>query len=168
VEKSLLSKVPRELPIKLNHLKYLYLHEVCFTRKDGLSILVLFIKSSPKLEKIEINNLSIEEGNSSFEEDNLLKEDDIRSFTLSDYSDIWLEDMSELYITSRLIFGSELNFVKLILAKSPVLKKVTIRLDYRKFGEDEELQILQVLLSSPRARQWLKSLFDGLNSLRFC
>ncbi|GJR19921.1 GPI-anchored protein LLG1-like protein [Tanacetum coccineum] len=81
---------------------------------------------SSKLEKIKINNLSIEE-------------------------DIWLEHLSELHITSRLIFGSELNFVKLILAKSPVLKKVTIRLDYRKFEEDEELQILQVLLSSPRA-----------------
>nr|GEW90323.1 ARID DNA-binding domain-containing protein [Tanacetum cinerariifolium] len=101
-------------------------------------------KSSPKLEKIE-------EGNSSSEEDNLLTKDDIRSFTLGDYSDIWLEHLSELHITSRLIFGSELNFVKLILAKSPVLKKVTIRLDYKKFDEDEELQILQVLLSSPRA-----------------
>ncbi|GJR69041.1 F-box/FBD/LRR-repeat protein-like protein [Tanacetum coccineum] len=114
--------------------------------------LLHLLSNCPSLKTMTmINNLSIEEGKSSFEEDNLLKEDDICSFTLSDYSDIWLEDMSELYITSHLIFGSELNFVKLILAKPPVLKKVTIRLDYRKFGEDEELQILQVLLSSPRA-----------------
>nr|GEX98227.1 hypothetical protein [Tanacetum cinerariifolium] len=83
-------KVPRELPIKLNHLKYLYLHE--------------------------IDNLSVEEGNSSSEEDNLLTEDDIRSFTLGDYSDIWLEHLSELHITSRLIFGTWVSLYRKCLA----------------------------------------------------
>ncbi|GKA63801.1 F-box/FBD/LRR-repeat protein-like protein, partial [Tanacetum coccineum] len=48
-------RVPRELPTTL-HLKFLYMHDVCFTQKqnDGLSILVLLMKSSPKLEKIEV------------------------------------------------------------------------------------------------------------------
>ena len=44
----------------------------------------------------------------------------------------------------------ELDFVKLILAKSPVLKKLRIFL-YNKVNKDEELKIKEILLCSPRA-----------------
>lgn len=44
----------------------------------------------------------------------------------------------------------ELDFVKLILAKSPVLKKVRIFL-YNEVNKEEELKIKGILLGSPRA-----------------
>lgn len=84
-------------------------------------------------------------------EDELFTEDDLHSFKLEDYSDIWLEHMHELHIVKFRNWGNELNFVKLILAKSPALKKVWMRIDYRLFDEDDEFQMYQMLLNSPRA-----------------
>ncbi|GJU10771.1 hypothetical protein Tco_1133167 [Tanacetum coccineum] len=49
----------------------------------------------------------------------------------------------------------ELDFVKLILAKSPVLKKVKLILR-EEIEKDEELQITRVLLPSPRASPLVK------------
>ncbi|GJU52055.1 F-box/FBD/LRR-repeat protein-like protein [Tanacetum coccineum] len=153
-------RVPRELPTTL-HLKFLYMHDVCFTQKqnDGLSILVLLMKSSPKLEKIEIDNMDLDEDDSSME-DELFTEDDLHSFKLEDYSDIWLEHMRELHIVKFKNWGNELNFVKLILAKSPLLKKARMRIDYRMFDEDEKLQMYQMLLSSPRASPVVDFIFN--------
>ncbi|GJY10918.1 F-box/FBD/LRR-repeat protein-like protein [Tanacetum coccineum] len=50
---------------------------------------------------------------------------------------------------------NELDFVKLILAKSHVLKKVTIFLD-EEVDKDEEVQILEILYRSQRASQVVK------------
>ncbi|GJR19925.1 RNA-directed DNA polymerase [Tanacetum coccineum] len=61
------------------------------------------------------------------------------------------EPPRELHIRGFINSEYEMNFVRLVLAKSPVLKKVRIFLDYGEVDEGEELQILQVLLSSPRA-----------------
>ena len=44
----------------------------------------------------------------------------------------------------------ELDFVKLILAKSPVLKKVNIFI-WKGVNKDEKLRISRTLLASPRA-----------------
>nr|GFA82945.1 hypothetical protein [Tanacetum cinerariifolium] len=101
----------------------------------------------------------------------LLPEDDICSFTLKDYADIWLEHLNELQIRSFKNQGNELNFVKLILAKSHVLKKVVIYLDHEEVVHNKELQICKVLLSSPRASP--VSLFNEreayyCNTLSFC
>ncbi|GJW44560.1 F-box/FBD/LRR-repeat protein-like protein [Tanacetum coccineum] len=108
------------------------------------------MKVSPNMEKLKIENSGPEEDSSSAEEDSS-SEEDIHSFTLEDYSHIWLEHMRELHIRGFINSENEMNFVRLVLAKSPVLKKVRIFLDYGEVDEGEELQILQVLLSSPRA-----------------
>ncbi|GKA28060.1 integrase, catalytic region, zinc finger, CCHC-type containing protein [Tanacetum coccineum] len=89
-------------------------------QNDGLSILVLLKKNSSKLEKIKIDNVGLDEDDSSME-DELFTEDNLQSF------------------------------------KSPVLKKVRMGI-YWLFNADEELQIYQMLLRSPRA-----SLVDGAN-----
>ena len=44
----------------------------------------------------------------------------------------------------------ELDFVKLVLAKSPVLKKVRLFL-HEEVSKDEQMQISETLLDSPRA-----------------
>ncbi|GKC21058.1 F-box/FBD/LRR-repeat protein-like protein [Tanacetum coccineum] len=113
-----------------------------------VSSFVLLMKVSPNLEKLKIENSGPEEDSSSAEEDSS-SEEDIHSFTLEDYSHIWLEHMRELHIRGFINSENEMNFVRLVLAKSPVLKKVRIFLDYGEVDEGEELQILQVLLSSP-------------------
>ncbi|MFS8005874.1 putative FBD domain-containing protein [Helianthus anomalus] len=53
-------------------------------------------------------------------------EDDLGSFTLDDYSDITLEHLKEFEIQGFTDSEHELDFVRLILAKSPVLKKMMV------------------------------------------
>ncbi|GKE31767.1 F-box/FBD/LRR-repeat protein-like protein, partial [Tanacetum coccineum] len=150
-------RVLRELPTALIHLKYLTINDVSFRHKDGLSILVLLIKSSPNLEKLKIDNRQLDQlddlstDDDFSAEDDLFTDDDICSFSLEDYADIWFEHLNELHIVSFKNQGNELNFVKLILAKSPVLKKVMIYLHHKEVAYDEELQICKALLSTPRA-----------------
>ncbi|GJW44556.1 F-box/FBD/LRR-repeat protein-like protein, partial [Tanacetum coccineum] len=144
-ESSVHGRIPRELPTALIHLKYLTLNGVSFRHKDVLSVLVLVIKSSPNLEKLKVGVVTQLDF---FTEGGLFTDDDICSFSLKDYADIWLEHLNELHIGSFKNQGNELNFVKLILAKSPVLKKVRI---YHKLTSNELMQISKVLLSFPRA-----------------
>ncbi|GKE32525.1 hypothetical protein Tco_1451847, partial [Tanacetum coccineum] len=112
---------------------------------DALSVLVLLMKSSPNLEETETDNDDLDLMHE------LFTEDDIRSFKLEDYSDMWLEHMRELHFFNFKNWGNELKFVKLVLAKSPMLKKVRIVVDDSLIDEDKKLQIYQMLLSSPRA-----------------
>nr|GEV00289.1 hypothetical protein [Tanacetum cinerariifolium] len=142
--------VAETLSIPLDNYYYI-IRAIFFTcQKDMLSTLILLIKSSPNLEKLKINNGNFDV-DYVFREAGLLLEVDICSFTLKDYADIWLEHLNELQIRSFKNQGNELNFVKLILAKSHVLKKVMIYLDHEEVVDNEELQICKVLLSSPRA-----------------
>lgn len=72
------------------------------------------------------------------------------SSTLKDHPDIKLEHLKELEIHDRRNTKDELDLVKLILAKSPALKKVTL-FRYDKFAKNERLMLSHILLSSPRA-----------------
>ncbi|GKC68542.1 F-box/FBD/LRR-repeat protein-like protein [Tanacetum coccineum] len=67
--------------------------------------------------------------------------------TLKDCSDIWLEHLKELEIVGFACQKAEMEFVKLIFAKSPVLRKVKMILD-KKVTTDEEL-IKRILSGSP-------------------
>ncbi|GKE63568.1 hypothetical protein Tco_1513935, partial [Tanacetum coccineum] len=72
-----------------------------------------------------------------------------RGCSLALEEDIWMEHLSELeiiYISSE---QTELDFVKLILMRSPVLKK--FRVFISKNYKDVEMQISEPLLSAPRA-----------------
>ncbi|GJV80982.1 F-box/FBD/LRR-repeat protein-like protein [Tanacetum coccineum] len=140
--------VPQELPTALVHLKYLFLEDICFVYDVGLCILVLLIRSSPNLEKLKVE---IGEHDYNFEEC------EANFFTLKNYSHIWLKHLKELEIMKFGNRDNELDFVKLILDKSPVLKKVTIFLDEdEEVDKDEEVQILGILYRSERASQVVK------------
>ncbi|GKB37186.1 F-box/FBD/LRR-repeat protein-like protein, partial [Tanacetum coccineum] len=108
--------VPQELPTALVHLKYLFIEDICFVYV-GLRILVLLIRSSPNLEKLKVE---IGEHDYNFEEC------EANFFTQKNYLHIWLEHLKELEVMEFGNRDNELDFVKLILAKSPMLKKVTI------------------------------------------
>ncbi|GJV60547.1 F-box/FBD/LRR-repeat protein-like protein [Tanacetum coccineum] len=132
-------RVPREFPTALNHLKCLCIDLVQFTHKDVLSILVLVIKSSPYLEKLRVLD--------DYWDMRSRRSD---SFTPEDYSDVKLEHLNELKITDRIYRNRkrQLDFVKLILAKSPVLKKVKIFLS-KEVSKKKESQISGILMGSP-------------------
>ncbi|GJU08826.1 F-box/FBD/LRR-repeat protein-like protein [Tanacetum coccineum] len=91
------------------------------------------------------------------EHDYNFEECEANFFTLKSYSHIWLEHLKELEVMKFGNRDNELDFVKLILAKSPVLKKVTIFLDEdEEVDKDEEVQILEILYRSQRASQVVK------------
>lgn len=60
-----------------------------------------------------------------------------------------MEHLNELMIKDFTNSTTELEFVKFILAKSPVLKKVRILLPCR-ITKDEEILMLRSLLRAPR------------------
>lgn len=78
-------------------------------------------------------------------------EDDIKFDTLEHCGDIWLEHLKELEIVDFSNVEGEMEFVKLILAKSPVLENVIIVAHNYDVTENEELQILETLLHTKRA-----------------
>nr|GEY36293.1 hypothetical protein [Tanacetum cinerariifolium] len=126
------SVFPRELPTLLVHLKYVCLVHWSFIDKFWLRLLALLMRSSPNLEKIEILTCEID------------------SIAQEDFSDIWLEHLHEFVIGYFGCMILDLELVKFILAKSPLLKKVRITLTDQ-VSKDEKLKICKILLRSPRA-----------------
>ncbi|KAJ0714026.1 putative FBD domain, leucine-rich repeat domain superfamily, F-box-like domain superfamily [Helianthus annuus] len=127
VEYFLPKRLPKKLPTPLVHLKYLCVDTLCFTHIYGLPFLALLIRSAPNLEKLKLVMW-----------DESYVEDDVGSFTLNDYSDITLERLKEFEIQDFTDSENELDFVRLILAKSPVLKKLTVFPHYF-FAKDDDL-----------------------------
>ncbi|KAJ0730239.1 putative FBD domain, leucine-rich repeat domain superfamily, F-box-like domain superfamily [Helianthus annuus] len=140
--------LPKELPTTLVHLKYLYLEWVWFRHKYAVPFFVLLLRSAPNLEKLKLEISP---------EDETLVESyvKIHSFQHEAYSDFMLEHLNELEILHFSDALNELDFVKLILAKSPVLKKARI-LMWDEIDKDEKLRISNILLSSPCASPVVK------------
>ncbi|KVH97501.1 FBD-like protein, partial [Cynara cardunculus var. scolymus] len=69
---------------------------------------------------------------------------------LQDYSNVNLDHLRELEITNMSSVKPELDFVKLILAKSPMLQKVGIVLD-NQVAVASEVKMLRDLLQFQRA-----------------
>ncbi|KAJ0531247.1 hypothetical protein HanHA89_Chr10g0399041 [Helianthus annuus] len=84
---------------------------MCFAEHHGLTFLAVLIKCSPILEKLE---LEIDIGH------NYCYENETCSGILEKYSDVWLVHMKELEIQSFSNLKREMEFVKFILATSPV------------------------------------------------
>uniref|UniRef100_A0A251TPU3 Putative FBD domain-containing protein n=1 Tax=Helianthus annuus TaxID=4232 RepID=A0A251TPU3_HELAN len=132
-----LDSVPNELPTSLIHLKYFCFNELYFGDDHGLIFLLILIKCSPNLEKIE---LDIAEG---------IGDDNETLFgILEKYSDVRLEHLKELEIHYFSNLKHEMELVTVILARSPKLKKVII---HSLVEKDEESDMLKILLQASRA-----------------
>ncbi|KAD5803355.1 hypothetical protein E3N88_14715 [Mikania micrantha] len=121
-------RVPKKLPTPLVRLKCLCIRDTSSVYKDRIPLLALLIRSSPNLEKLNLKivyNLRLET-------------------TLEDYSDMRLEHLNEIEIESWRQHNI-LEFVKLLMAKSPALKKVRILLR-QKVSRNEELKISRIFL----------------------
>ncbi|KAI3826416.1 hypothetical protein L1987_00464 [Smallanthus sonchifolius] len=126
-------KVPNKLPAALVHLKYLCIRDAPSVYKYRIPCLVFLIRSSPNLEKLKLKIFY-----------------DLRLGTSEKYyySNMRLEHLNEIEIEFWTKRKFKLDFLKLILAKSPVLKKVKILLR-NKVSMDEELQISRIFLRYP-------------------
>ncbi|GKC86296.1 hypothetical protein Tco_1142013, partial [Tanacetum coccineum] len=117
---------------------------VYFTNEAELSVLALLIKSSPNLEKLKVWD------SSNFEISKIKY-----CFRVEDISDIMLERLNELELISFINAQNQLDFVRLILARSPVLKKVRI-FPHSKIRKKEKSkiksQILGVACASPEVQ----------------
>nr|XP_043625890.1 F-box/FBD/LRR-repeat protein At1g13570-like [Erigeron canadensis] len=135
--------MPQKLPTSLVYLKTLYL-DVCFMKQDEISCALCLLRSSPNLEKINFQMYD----NEKFP----VQQNSINSLDPEDYSDLKLDHLLqlEIYMFSNLFL--EMEFVKLIMAKSPVLKKALIKFNDN-VSADEEMGILRdlILLPFPRA-----------------
>ncbi|GKD45500.1 F-box/FBD/LRR-repeat protein-like protein, partial [Tanacetum coccineum] len=78
--------------------------------------------------------------------------DDDDIFTMKDCSDIRLGHLKEFEFIKFYGMMSEMEFVKLMLAKSPMLKKARIILG-TEVTEDEVSRMCKMFLDSPRASQ---------------
>ena len=77
---------------------------------------------------------------------------------IEDYSDLSFEHLNILEILYLSNFKYELDFVMLVLAKSPKLKKVKLLLDGT-FNQVAESQIADMFVSCPRASSEVEIIF---------
>ncbi|KAF5762120.1 putative FBD domain-containing protein [Helianthus annuus] len=117
-----------------------------------ISSAICMIRSSPVLEKIvflmcDNEKLPVQQTSSNF-------------FDSKDYSDLKLDHLETLEMKMFSNLPLEMAFVKLIMAQSPVLKKVRIELSDN-VSVDEELKMLKdmLLLPFPRASPSAKLIF---------
>ncbi|XP_071695470.1 F-box/FBD/LRR-repeat protein At1g13570-like [Rutidosis leptorrhynchoides] len=136
------------LPTPMVHLKYAHLHGSCFIGKYGLSFAVNFIRSSINLEKLKL------QGYPNYDDEI----SEIDSFIPEENSDIRLEHLMELEFNVE----EDLEFVKLILAISPMLKKVRITFQHI-VNKDEKLDMLKDLSDTPRASQMAEIVVEHLS-----
>ncbi|KAK1425538.1 hypothetical protein QVD17_20891 [Tagetes erecta] len=117
LEKSL---TPQQLPVSLVYLKHLVLFDLCFANENELRFALLFLTSSPNIETIVIQMRH-----------NPTSQTGMNIFDLQDRSHVILDRLREITIRNFINMEPVMDFLKLILAKSPVLKLVDIVTDKR-------------------------------------
>ncbi|GJW27231.1 F-box/FBD/LRR-repeat protein-like protein [Tanacetum coccineum] len=114
--------------------------EVCFLEPDEFCFAVCLIKSSPELEKLALKM---------YDNDKL----PLPSMELDpqNYPGFNLDHLKEFEIISFGNLAYEMEFVKLVLAKSPMLKKARVELDAN-LSVNDELQMFRDLIKYPFRR----------------
>ncbi|KAI3731641.1 hypothetical protein L1987_62830 [Smallanthus sonchifolius] len=145
-----LGAIPQKFTNAIVHLNFLCLSKLSFKNEDVLCAVLLLVSRSPNIEKIKLemcryNTKEMVSQTKDF-------------FDLLGYSCISLEHLRELEITRFLGMKPEMNFVKVILSKSPMLEKVRLV-----FGEQinftDRLETQEGLLEFPRASSRAKVTF---------
>ncbi|CAL5396309.1 unnamed protein product [Camellia sinensis] len=133
--------VPKRLPNSLNNLKTLKLFFVCFEEVNEISVILCLIRSSPNLEKITVVAPSTETVVVIYPVLELLE--------IKDWSGVSLNQLQVVQLGGLYGTRSELKFIKLLLAISPVLETMFIQTDSEKVV-DEGLRILNEVTQFPR------------------
>ncbi|KAG5521271.1 hypothetical protein RHGRI_033726 [Rhododendron griersonianum] len=129
------SSVPTRLPTTLNNLKHNMLKEICFGERDEVSVLICLIRSSPNLEKITIEAFP---GSTSAIPIDLDFSEVHGSHGCSDVS---LNQLRKVDMENVSGTKPESEFIKLLLAKSPMLEAMVIELNSSQNVVADELRI---------------------------
>ncbi|KAJ0683284.1 putative F-box domain, FBD domain, leucine-rich repeat domain superfamily [Helianthus annuus] len=136
-------RMPHKLPASLVHLKDLFLYVCLLEQNEISSALCIIIRSSPVLEGIIFQM---------YDNDKLpVRQTPANFLDVEGYPDLKLDHLESLVIEMFSNLPLEMDFVKLIMAKSPVLKNVRIELNAN-VSVDEELKMLRELVSHPIPR----------------
>ncbi|XP_076910033.1 F-box/FBD/LRR-repeat protein At1g13570-like [Bidens hawaiensis] len=145
------SGMTHTLPTSLVHLKVLDL-SVCLMDRNEISATLCIIQSSPMLENIVLSM----DGRADFPvqqtPNNFLHPQNHPDLNLNHLE---ILEISMIYSMSPPV----MEFVKLIMGKSPVLKKVQIRFDYS-VSVDFDVELEMLLLSFPRASPSAKLIIE--------
>ncbi|KAL4586527.1 hypothetical protein LXL04_011163 [Taraxacum kok-saghyz] len=129
--------MPQKQAISLPNLRILVL-DICFIE---LSFVLYMISGSPNLEKIKLKMC--------VDHDQLCVDHDLPD--IQDYTGLKLDHLKEMEITSFNNNDLEMDFVKLIMANSPVLKKARVELN-SDVSVDEEVKMLRDMMNIPFLR----------------
>ncbi|XP_076960402.1 F-box/FBD/LRR-repeat protein At1g13570-like [Bidens hawaiensis] len=124
-------------------LNVLRLVGLSFAEKDELRFVLLLISNSPNIKKIKLEMHS-------YNRKNVVSQIDMDSFDPLDYSYTSLEHLRVLKMTEFTGMKPEMDFVKLILAMSPMLQKVRLEFDTM-IDLQKKIVSLEGLLELPRA-----------------
>ncbi|KAI3731643.1 hypothetical protein L1987_62832 [Smallanthus sonchifolius] len=137
-----LSVMPRKLLTSLVHIKYLHLQGLSFAREVDLLSALLLVTSSPNIETIILEMQPNPTEAMSQTVMNLVDH--------QEYSYVILDHLRAIRITNFTNVKTGMDFVKLILAKSPMLKIVDIEIN-KQVDIHGEVKMLKELLHYPRA-----------------
>ncbi|KAI3818342.1 hypothetical protein L1987_12147 [Smallanthus sonchifolius] len=134
--------MPRKLPTSLVHIKYLHLLGLSFAREVDLLSALLLVTSSPNIETIILEMQPNPTEAMSQTVMNLVDH--------QEYSYVILDHLRAIRITNFTNVKTGMDFVKLILAKSPMLKIVDIVIN-KQVDIHGEVKMLKELVQYPRA-----------------
>ncbi|GMP58364.1 hypothetical protein CsSME_00022057 [Camellia sinensis var. sinensis] len=132
--------VPKKLQPTMNNLKTLQFLEICFGQLNDILLILCLIRSSPNLEKITIQAYVNEETNAVDPVLELLE--------MQEWLDVSLNQLQTLDFWNLSGTSSELEFIKLLLAISPMLEVIFIEPDSEKIA-DKGVRILKQLAQFP-------------------
>ncbi|KAF7123283.1 hypothetical protein RHSIM_Rhsim12G0067500 [Rhododendron simsii] len=134
------SGVPTRLPTTLNNLKDIKLYYICFGERDEVSVLLCLIRSSPNLEKITIE---------AFPGATSAIPIDLDFSEVHGCLDVSLNQLRKVDMENVSGTKPELEFIKFLLAKSPMLDTMLIKL--KSVSVADELRIVKELTRLRRA-----------------
>ncbi|KAJ9563627.1 hypothetical protein OSB04_008787 [Centaurea solstitialis] len=142
--------MPQKLPTLVDSLTVLHLTGLCISREVELRSALLLVRSSPNIQKIVMELYH--------NPNEVVSQNAMNLLDLEDYSNLNLDHLRELKITNISNTKPGLDFVKLILAKAPMLKKVGITVD-KQVDTSNEVKMLRDLLEYERASSKAKIVF---------
>ncbi|KAJ0815231.1 putative F-box domain, FBD domain, F-box-like domain superfamily protein [Helianthus annuus] len=135
--------ISQKLPTPLDHLRSFHFSGLCFGSEVDLLSILLLVTSSPNIEtiKLEMEHNPTE----------VVSQTIMNLIDHQDYSYVTLDHLRviEIFNFSNMKMG--MDFVKLILAKSPMLKNVELYLNEEVVDIHGKVKILEEMIQYPRA-----------------
>ncbi|EEF47655.1 hypothetical protein RCOM_1465130 [Ricinus communis] len=145
--------IPERFLTPFNLLKTLILREISLDEVAEFSLALCLIKSSPHLQKLEI---SVDEC------PNINSDGAVEFLAVQNRSDISLDKVQEVEMLDLTGRGLQMGFVKLLLAKSPMLERMHVH-PLQGISTNEELRLLTEITRFCWPSAVAEIIYSGLN-----